>query len=165
MQPRPPTLAYSYCDSPIGPLLLAGAEGRLRLISFPSGSRAVEPSEDWVRDDAAFAVASAQLQAYFSGALTRFELPLHLESTIFRTRVWSVLREIPYGATISYRELALRIGKPSASRAVGAANGANPLPIVIPCHRVIGSNRALTGFGGGLEAKRFLLDHERNSSR
>jgi len=154
---RPP-LAYGCCESPVG----TGDGARLHLISFPSGSRATGPRADWRRDQGLFAEAFRQLGAYFAGELNRFELPLRLAGTGFQNAVWSALSEIPYGATTSYGALAARIGRPSASRAVGAANGANPLPIVVPCHRVIGANRSLTGFGGGIEVKRFLLEHEQS---
>ena len=103
----------------------------------------------------------AQLRAYFAGELTRFDLPLHLGGTAFQNTVWTALVDIPVGETVSYGELACRIGRPTASRAVGAANGANPLPIVLPCHRVVGADGSLTGFGGGIETKRTLLAHER----
>jgi methylated-DNA-[protein]-cysteine S-methyltransferase len=155
------TLAYTYADSPVGPLLIAGDGERLHLISFPKGSRAHAPAGDWRRDDALFTEAVGQLRAYFAGALTRFDLPLRLAGTAFQNAVWSALRDIPYGETVSYGTLATRIGRPTACRAVGAANGANPLPIVLPCHRVIGADGSLTGFGGGIETKRALLDHER----
>ncbi len=151
------TLAYGYHDSPVGPLLLAGDGDRLHLIGFPSGSRAERPRETWRRDETLFDAARAQLDAYFAGALTRFDLPLHFTGTAFQQSVWSALRDIPYGETTSYGVLARRVGRPTASRAVGAANGANPLPIVVPCHRVIGGDGSLTGFGGGIETKRFLL--------
>jgi len=153
-------LAYGYLDSPVGPLLVAGDADRLHLIAFPGEGRAKEPPPEWRREDSLFAEAFGQLEAYFAGELTRFNLPLRLAGTAFQNRVWSALCDIPFGETISYGELASRIGKPTASRAVGGANGANPLPIVVPCHRVIGSDRSLTGFGGGVETKRFLLDHE-----
>ena len=104
--------------------------------------------------------AFRQLDDYFEGKRTKFTLPLHLGGTDFQNAVWTSLQRIPYGHTITYRDLAARIGRPAAIRAAGAANGANPLPIVVPCHRVIGSNGSLTGFGGGIEAKRFLLVHE-----
>lgn len=154
------TLAYGYYDSPIGALLVAGDVDHLHLISFPSGSRTKQPLDIWQRDDAHFTDTYAQLGAYFAGELRQFDLPLHLGGTPFQNAVWTALREIPFGETISYGVLAKRIGKPSASRAVGAANGANPLPIIVPCHRVIGANNSLTGFGGGVETKRFLLEHE-----
>jgi methylated-DNA-[protein]-cysteine S-methyltransferase len=134
---------------------------RLACIGFPSGKGAVTPGADWQRDDAAFGQARAQLGAYFAGRLTRFDLELAPRGTAFQRQVWQALTEIPPGTTIAYGELARRIGRPSASRAVGAANGANPLPIVVPCHRVIGASGALTGFAGGLDTKRFLLALER----
>ena len=153
-------LSYGYLDSPVGPLLVAGDADRVHQISFPSEERSKRLQADWRRDDALFVEAFRQLHAYFAGALTRFDLPLRFAGTAFQNRVWRALCEIPYGETMSYGALASRIGKPTASRAVGAANGANPLPIVVPCHRVIGSDGALTGFGGGIEIKRFLLAHE-----
>ena len=112
-----------------------------------------------------FTAAAGQLTAYFAGELRDFSLPLRAGGTAFQQSVWAALRAIPFGATISYGELACRIGQPSAARAVGAANGANPLPIVVPCHRVIGADNSLTGFGGGLETKRFLLTHEARLTR
>lgn len=157
-------IAYGCLDSPVGPLLVAGDGERLHLIGFPSGNRAKQASEDWRRDDDLFADAFAQLCAYFAGELTRFDLPLRFAGTAFQNAVWSALRDIPYGETISYGELAKRIGRPTASRAVGAANAANPLPIVVPCHRVVGADGSLTGFGGGVETKRYLLRHERGFS-
>lgn len=156
-------LLYTYADSPVGPLLIAGDGERLHLISFPGGSRAQKPRRSWRRDNAAFAGTVDQLRAYFAGALTRFDLPLRLAGTPFQNAVWSALRDIPYGETVSYRALAGRIGRPTACRAVGAANGANPLPIVVPCHRVVGADGSLTGFGGGLKTKRALLDLERTN--
>lgn len=157
----PATLAFGYLESPVGALQVAGDEAGLHSISFPSGSRAVAPREEWRRDEAFFKDAFAQLDAYFRGELTRFNLPLHFSGTAFQKTVWRALIDIPYGETTSYGALAASIGRPAASRAVGAANGANPLPIIAPCHRVIGADRSLTGFGGGLPTKSFLLDHER----
>ncbi len=154
-------LAYAHLPSPIGALLLAGDGEGLRLISFPEGSRAVGPAAGWRRDDALFAGVSAQLRAYFAGELQEFDVPLAPAGTRFQSAVWAALRRIPYGETASYGEVAGMIGRPTACRAVGAANGANPIPIIVPCHRVVGSSGALTGFGGGVETKRFLLDHER----
>jgi len=152
---------YGVLDSPVGPLTLAGEGKRLHLIAFPSDRYAAKRRETWRRDDTRFAEAFRQLSAYFAGSLTRFDLPLRFAGTAFQNTVWRALCDIPYGETISYGELARRIGRPTASRAVGTANGANPLPIVVPCHRVIGADRSLTGFGGGVEVKRFLLEHER----
>jgi methylated-DNA-[protein]-cysteine S-methyltransferase len=159
-----PTMSYSYLDSPVGPLLVAGDGRSLHLIEFPANGVKRQPLADWSRNDALFDTAFHQLEAYFDGRLTRFDLDLHIGGTPFQNKVWNALCEIPFGETISYGELANRIGNPAASRAVGRANGANPLPIVIPCHRVIGSDRSLTGFGGGIEVKRLLLEHERNVS-
>lgn len=135
------TLAFGYLESPVGALLLAGDEACLHSISFPTGSRLVEPRQEWRRDDALFKEAFSQLSAYFAGELTEFDLPLHFAGTAFQKTVWQALIGIPFGETMSYGELARAIGRPSASRAVGAANGANPLPIVAPCHRVIGADR------------------------
>ena len=150
---------FTYIDSPIGPLLLARDEPGITAISFhPADAR-----DEWTRDDSAFDDAATQLREYFAGKRTTFDLPLAPRGTAFQLAVWDQLRRIPYGQTRSYREIAVAIGKPDAIRAVGAANGANPLPIVVPCHRVIGSNGSLTGFGGGLAAKRFLLDLEQGT--
>lgn len=154
-------MRYTYLDSPIGPLLIAGDEAGIRRISFPGGKRTLKPDPDWVEDENAFPEARRQLTAYFAGELTEFDLPLAPETTPFQSRVLTELRKVPYGATVSYGELARRVGNPKASRAVGMANGRNPIPIVIPCHRVIGANGDLTGFGGGLDTKRKLLALER----
>ena len=150
-------LRYATLESPLGPVLVAADDDGLRQISFLAGTRAVTPPADWVRDEGALAAALAQLRAYFAGRRQAFDLPLAARGTAFQQRVWRALCEIPYGQTISYGTLARRIGQPSASRAVGAANGRNPLPIVVPCHRVIGSTGRLTGFAGGLHLKEGLL--------
>lgn len=150
-------LHYTTLESPLGPVLVAGDAAGLRYISFLSGTAALEPHATWVRDERPLDEAVRQLRAYFAGELQRFELSLAARGTPFQQRVWRALREIPYGQTISYGELARRIGQPTASRAVGAANGRNPLPIVVPCHRVIGSTGRLTGFAGGLHLKEGLL--------
>ena len=144
-------------DTPIGTVLLAGDGERRTRIHFQSGPRPLRPPPQWIAAARPFANAAAQLNAYFAGQRRRFELPLSPTGTEFQRRVWRALRGIPYGETISYGELARRVGNPLASRAVGLANGANPLPIVVPCHRVIGANGTLTGFGGGLPIKRALL--------
>lgn len=151
---------YTYMQTPIGSLLIAGDGETIDLISFPTGSRTKHPHEDWRQDDDQFISTRQQLAAYFAGELRSFDVPLTLIGTDFQKSVWRALLEIPFGETISYGELAARIGRPKASRAVGAANGANPIPVIIPCHRVIGSNKSLTGFGGGVETKAFLLNHE-----
>ena len=157
-------LAYGYFDSPVGVLLVAGDTDQLHLISFSTESRTKEPQADWRRNDSLFVEVFRQLYAYFQGELTQFNLPLRLAGTAFQNTVWTALCDIPFGETISYGALASHIGKPTASRAVGGANGANPLPIVVPCHRVIGSDKSLTGFGGGVEIKRYLLAHEQRFS-
>ena len=153
-------LRYTTLDTPLGEVLLAGDGQGLRRINFLRGNRPVQPEPHWERDAAPFEEALRQLRAYFGGSLQTFDLPLAPVGTQFQQRVWRALREIPYGETISYGELARRIGDGKASRAVGAANGRNPLPIVIPCHRVIGSSGKLTGFAGGLHLKEGLLSHE-----
>ena len=153
-------VVYTYLESPIGPLLLAGDGVRLAKVGFPNGKGRLAPLEDWRRDDSQFGEARAQLAAYFAGELRDFDLDLTPAGTPFQLAVWQALADIPFGVTISYGELASRLGRPSASRAVGAANGANPIPIIVPCHRVIGASGALTGFGGGIDTKRWLLAHE-----
>jgi methylated-DNA-[protein]-cysteine S-methyltransferase len=149
---------YSYLETPIGTLMIAGDSDTICRIDFPKDGRASKPEADWT-ESARGAVAHAlrQLREYFAGKRTDFDLPLAPAGTVFQRAVWRRLQEIPYGETISYGELAQRIGNPKASRAVGAANGQNPIPIVIPCHRVIGANGKLTGFGGGLPTKEALL--------
>ncbi len=154
-------MRYRYVDTPVGELLLAGDEGGLRYISFPSGKHRIDPEPGWAHDAGAFSDARAQLEEYFAGRRTRFHLQLAPTGTRFQLDVLEALQEIPYGETQSYGDVARRIGRPRAVRAVGTANGRNPLPIVIPCHRVIGSDGSLTGYGGGLDAKRFLLELER----
>jgi len=153
-------LSYTYYDSPLGPLLLAADGPQLCVLGFPSGSRARHAEDEWREDRTPFDLCFRQLDDYFGGKRRVFDLALRPRGTPFQQSVWSRLQEIPYGETISYGELARRIGSPKASRAVGAANGANPIPIIIPCHRVIGADRSLTGFGGGLSLKRLLLNHE-----
>lgn len=153
-------LFYSYYDSPVGRLLMAGDEKALHILSFPTGSKTIEPKPEWQPSDAPFGEVVRQLDAYFRGELRTFTLPYRLSGTSFQNQVWQALADIPYGETLSYGELATRLGTPKASRAVGAANGNNPLPIILPCHRVIGANGSLTGFGGGLPTKKFLLHHE-----
>lgn len=154
------TQFYTYLNSPVGDLLLAGDRTHLTLVSFPTGSKTRKPLPHWQRDAAPFQEAGRQLNAYFAGELRVFDLPLRFNGTDFQKSVWQTLLGIPFGETITYAELAWRVGKPTASRAVGAANGANPLPIVAPCHRVIGANGSLTGFGGGIATKELLLRHE-----
>ena len=155
--------ATSYCEiaSPIGPLLLVADESGLLQINFCNGRHPATPDASWVEDSKPMKETVRQLNEYFAGKLQEFELPLSPRGTNFQLGVWKSLCEIPYGETISYGELARRIGKPSAPRAVGLANGSNPIPIIIPCHRVIGSTGKLTGYGGGLPIKEKLLALER----
>lgn len=153
-------MEFTLAPSPIGPLLLAGDDGALRFLLFQSGSKARGPDPAWTENPRPFREAVRQLDAYFAGKLRRFDLPLAPEGTPFQRTVWEELQRIPYGETISYGELARRVGNPNASRAAGLANGSNPIAIVIPCHRVIGSTGKLTGFGGGIEVKRRLLEIE-----
>jgi methylated-DNA-[protein]-cysteine S-methyltransferase len=151
------TVWYDYLSTPIGKLLLAADAKGLREVWFETGKHRQEPAPSWQRDPTKVAFAATQLREYFAGERQHFDLPLHPLGTSFQVNVWLTLAKIPYGTTISYGELARRIDQPLAVRAVGAANGRNPLPIVLPCHRVIGSDGSLTGFGGGLPTKRFLL--------
>ena len=150
-------VCYTTIESPVGLLLLAGDARGLRSVNFESSKRAAKVQSHWKENEAPFAEVIRQLQAYFRGELKDFDLPLAPEGTEFQLRVWRNLQTIPYGGTISYGQLAQRIGNPKAVRAVGLANGCNPIPIIIPCHRVIGSDGSLTGFGGGLPNKKKLL--------
>ena len=151
---------YTFVASPLGQLMLAGDGNQLQVIGFPVGSQARGADPDWERNDAPFATAKRQLNEYFAGKRREFELDLAPAGTPFQLSVLDVLKKIPYGETCSYLDIAIAIGNPKAVRAVGGANGSNPIPIVIPYHRVIGSDGSLTGFGGGLPSKRFLLDLE-----
>jgi methylated-DNA-[protein]-cysteine S-methyltransferase len=154
-------LRHTIVDSPVGELLLAADDHALRRLSFQAGPDPLAVPPTWVRaDDGVLATARAQLAEYFAGERRAFDLPLAFDGTDFQRRVWGALLEIPYGETTSYGELARRIGRPDACRAVGLANGSNPIAVIVPCHRVIGTNGSLTGFGGGLERKRLLLDLE-----
>ena len=157
-------MRYSYTESPIGRLLLAGEDDGLSLIGFPSGKGCVRPEPDWIESPAPFADAARQLDEYFDGDRHTFDLVLKPTGTPFQLAVLDALLTIPYGETASYRDIAEQIGHPNAVRAVGAANGRNPLPIVIPCHRVVGSDGSLTGFGGGIETKAALLRLEKENS-
>ncbi len=144
-------------ESPAGPLIIAADETGLRHIEFHQNRHPADRTDWRGGDNELLQAAETQLDEYFAGTRTSFELPLAPQGTTFQLEVWQELARIPYGATISYAELAQRVGKPTATRAVGAANGRNPLPIVLPCHRVIGADGALTGFGGGLPVKQILL--------
>ncbi|MBT2207480.1 methylated-DNA--[protein]-cysteine S-methyltransferase [Actinomadura sp. NEAU-AAG7] len=151
-------------DSPVGPLTLVATGGALSGLYMEH--QAYRPAEEVFGRPAAdpgtapFGAAAEQLAAYFKGRLTSFDLPLLLHGTPFQRRVWAALRRIPYGGTVTYGRLAALIGSPTASRAVGLANGRNPIGVIVPCHRVVGSSGGLIGYGGGLDRKRFLLDHE-----
>ncbi|MGO4223416.1 methylated-DNA--[protein]-cysteine S-methyltransferase [Lysobacter sp. TAF61] len=154
-------IVHTTIASPVGPLLLAASDDGLHLIEFHTPRHPMRRNAQWRQgDNALLRLATRQLDEYFAGKRRDFELELAPQGTPFQREVWQTLAAIPYGATISYAQLAQRIGKPAAVRAVGAANGRNPLPLVLPCHRVIGSDGSLTGFGGGLPTKQFLLQME-----
>lgn len=153
-------MRYRFVDSPVGALLLVGDDHGLHRLGFAQGPRAFGPDTAWRRDAGAFAEAEAQLAAYFTGELRAFDLPLVLAGTDFQTRHWRALPTLGYGCTQSYGAWAAHLGVPRAARAVGAANGANPIPIILPCHRLVGADGNLTRFGGGLGAKRALLELE-----
>jgi methylated-DNA-[protein]-cysteine S-methyltransferase len=150
----------STVESPIGPLTLIARDGVLTNVSMHEQRHVSPPPVDAITDDAWFKDVAEQLDAYFAGELSTFDLEMNLLGTLFQQRVWSQLCDIPYGETISYGELARRVGNANASRAVGLANGRNPIALIVPCHRVIGANGSLTGYGGGLERKTWLLEHE-----
>ena len=149
-------------DSPVGTLTLTAVDGRLTGLHMDGQRHAPASSADWERDDNGLAGVVEQLEAYFAGSREAFDVPLDLSGTEFQRSVWTGLLEIPYGETMSYGELARRVGRPGASRAVGLANGRNPVAIIVPCHRVIGADGTMTGYGGGLDRKVWLLDHERS---
>jgi methylated-DNA-[protein]-cysteine S-methyltransferase len=155
----------STVDSPIGPLLLSASNGVLTGLQMQNQRHFRELPADVIRDDTWFADIAAQLDAYFAGDLHEFDINLNLVGTDFQQRVWAQLQAIPYGETISYGELAARVGNANASRAVGLANGKNPVSIIVPCHRVIGADGSLTGYGGGLDRKTWLLAHETAARR
>lgn len=154
-------IVYQQHDSPLGPLLLGADARALRHIDFARDGCAAEPAAGWqAGDHPVLRDARRQLDAYFAGRLQQFDLPLAPNGTAFQQQVWRALQTIPFGQTRSYAQIAASVGRARAARAVGAANGKNPLPVVIPCHRVIGSDGSLTGFAGGLALKSFLLRHE-----
>ena len=154
--------AVSYCvmQSPVGRILLAGNAQALTHLSFQDGRHPIDPDPRWTYSDKPFQRSIRQLNEYFSGKRKTFTIKLAPQGTPFQQRVWQALQTIPYGRTLSYGQIAKVIGKPKASRAVGAANGQNPVSIIVPCHRVIGSNGKLVGYGGGLSIKETLLAHE-----
>jgi methylated-DNA-[protein]-cysteine S-methyltransferase len=158
-------MVHRTIDTPVGPLLLAADQGGLRLLAFAGGDRAPAVAPDWQPDRGELDGLVAELEAYFTGRLKVFSTPLAPQGTPFQRAVWDELQRIPYGETVSYGELARRLGNPKAVRAVGTANGSNPIAIIIPCHRVIGSNGSLVGYGGGLPIKQTLLALEGRQGR
>jgi methylated-DNA-[protein]-cysteine S-methyltransferase len=159
------TTYYTYIDTPVGKLMLAGCDDHgLRYIAFQCGKDAMAPKPEWKQSAAPFRAVERQLREYFQGKRTAFEIRLHPKGTPFQKAVWKALLDIPYGQTRSYGDIAKAVGRPNAVRAVGLANGRNPLPIIVPCHRVIGANGKLVGYGGGLPVKQALLDREREVS-
>jgi len=152
---------YDIIESPIGPILLAGNEDGLKHLIFLKGKKKADIPKDWIQNTDFFKEAVRQLEAYFSGELKSFNLKLAPEGTDFQKSVWKALCEIPYGGTRTYKEIAASIGKPRAYRAVGLANNRNPIPIIIPCHRVIGADGKLTGYASGLDIKEYLLKLEK----
>lgn len=155
---------YATTASPIGELLLVGDGEALRGLYMQEGRVPKRIRPGWRRDDAALAGVVAQLGEYFAGHRREFDVPVAFDGPPFQVQAWQALRDIPYGETVSYGEQARRIGHPDAARAVGAANGQNPIAVIVPCHRVIGSDGSLTGFGGGLARKRLLLDLESDTA-
>lgn len=151
---------YTYLDSPVDRLLLVGNGTALTHLYMRVQRYPLTIESDWQRDESMFTPAIEQLRAYFAGELRQFDLQLEPEGTEFQRRVWDALLEIPFGETRSYKDIALRIGDLAAVRAVGLANGRNPISVIVPCHRVIGTNGDLTGYGGGLPRKQWLLAHE-----
>lgn len=156
---------YAFCQTSLGPLLVAIDRDGLRHVEFCDGERPQPVLPEWRHDEAALRPYLTQFDDYFAGRLTHFDLPLAARGTAFQMAVWAALREIPFGHTVSYRDIANAIGNPGAMRAVGAANGRNPLGIVVPCHRVIGSGGSLTGYAGGLPIKAWLLAHEQSVAK
>jgi methylated-DNA-[protein]-cysteine S-methyltransferase len=156
---------YTTMNSPIGELLLVGDGDTLSGLYMQDGKKPSKIAGDWKASAAPFADVKTQLEEYFAGARTTFDIPLAAEGAPFEREVWHALEEIPYGETVSYGEIARRVGQPTAARAVGTANGRNPIAVIVPCHRVIGADGSLTGYGGGLERKRLLLELERGQGR
>lgn len=155
-------MRYRVIESPVGPLTLAGNDKALTNLHMQDQSHPPTGRDAWVLDEQAFPEVVDQIDAYFAGELTEFDVTLSLEGTPFQQQVWSALQDIPFGETVSYGKLAARIGQPTASRAVGLANGRNPVAIIVPCHRVIGSTGTLTGYAAGLDRKQKLLDLEQS---
>lgn len=151
---------YSFTPTQVGDFLVVGTEKELRFTAFTSGKQKRRIDDCWIRDAAPLAYAVEQITAYFSGELSVFELSYHAEGTPFQQAVWNLLEQIPYGTTLTYGAIAEKLNRAGGAQAVGAACGSNPLPIIIPCHRVIGADGSMTGFGGGLPIKHQLLQHE-----
>jgi methylated-DNA-[protein]-cysteine S-methyltransferase len=156
---------YTTMESPIGELLLVGDGETLSGLYMQDGRKPKQIATGWTESAASFTDVKRQLEEYFAGKRTTFEVKLAAEGAPFEREVWHALEEIPYGETVSYGEIARRVGQPTAARAVGTANGRNPISVIVPCHRVIGANGSLTGYGGGLERKRLLLELERGQGR
>jgi methylated-DNA-[protein]-cysteine S-methyltransferase len=154
------TTFFTAISSPVGRLTLVGAGPSLVGLYFDDDPHAAEARADATRDDRRLRMATTQLEEYFAGARTTFELPLEPEGSAFQKKVWAALRRIPFGETATYGQIARAIGKPAASRAIGGANHRNPIAIIVPCHRVIGADGSMTGYGGGLRRKRLLLELE-----
>lgn len=161
---RAGTLLYTIVESPYGGVLIAGSGSGIALVSFLDGTRPAAIGRDWTRSPRSFRDAVQQLEAYFRGELREFDVELDLQGTDFQREVWKMLTRVPYGQTASYAEIAAAVGRPAAPRAVGAANGANQIPIFVPCHRIIGSDGRLTGYRGGVDIKRGLLELESEMS-
>ena len=155
---------YGYVESAIGDLMLVGERDALYGLYFSTGNKARGADAAWRRSDATFRGVAQQLQEYFAGSRKSFDVALEPRGSDFQRSVWRALRKIPYGEVRSYADIAAAIDRPKAVRAVGTANGSNPLAIIVPCHRVVGKDGSLTGFGGGLPAKRYLLDLEARNS-
>jgi methylated-DNA-[protein]-cysteine S-methyltransferase len=158
-------ILYTTIESPIGELLLVGDQDALHGLYMQDGRKPKRIAPDWQASAAPFADVTTQLEEYFAGARTSFDVSLAAEGAPFEREVWHALEAIPYGKTVSYGEIARRVGQPTAARAVGTANGRNPIAVIVPCHRVIGADGSLTGYGGGLERKRLLLELERGQGR
>ncbi len=154
------TIYYTHLGSSVGDFLVAGTDTEIHFTAFATGHQQREPQSEWINDAKPIRYAVDQLRAYFDGERVEFDIPLALVGTEFQRNVWTALQNVAYGETASYGEIATNVGSPAASRAVGAANRANRIPVIVPCHRIIGADGSLTGFGGGLDTKAALLDLE-----